>query len=141
MTDITLLMNFHLDGAANNRSKYSAVKIITQAVSKQKNTILYLSPHDRVPARPGLIPHGTLKRETEKSGKLRKSDNDGKKNHTCFNYIRHYRDGNEETGDIVKDESRRRRVRIFKCTPHSLSDVRKWREVGVFRIFRKLIIL
>ena len=40
ITDITLRINFHRDGAANSRSKYSAVKIITQAVSKQKNTIL-----------------------------------------------------------------------------------------------------
>jgi hypothetical protein len=71
MTDMTLRMNFHLDGAANNRSKYSAVKIITQAVSKQKNTILYLSPHDRVPALPGLIPQGTFK-EKKRGEKIEK---------------------------------------------------------------------
>lgn len=63
MTDITLRMNFHLDGAANNRRRYSAVKIITHAVSKQKNTILYRSPHESVPARPGRIPHGTKKKK------------------------------------------------------------------------------
>lgn len=59
MTDMTLRMNFHRDGAANSLSKYSAVNIITQAVSKQKNTILYRSPQDNVPARPGRRPHGT----------------------------------------------------------------------------------
>lgn len=40
ITDITLRINFKRDGAANSRSRYSAVNIITQAVSKQKNTIL-----------------------------------------------------------------------------------------------------
>lgn len=60
MTDMTLRMNFHLDGAANKRRRYSAVKIITQAVSKQKNTILYRSPQDMGP-RLGRIPHGTKK--------------------------------------------------------------------------------
>lgn len=51
---MTLLMNRNLSGAAYNRSRYSAEKIMTHAVSRQKKTILYLSPHDKVPARPGL---------------------------------------------------------------------------------------
>ena len=35
----------YLSGAAYSLRKYSTVKIITQAVSRQKNEILYLSPH------------------------------------------------------------------------------------------------
>jgi hypothetical protein len=54
-------MNFILDGAAKSRRRYSAVKIITQAVSRQKNTILYRSPQDMLPARPGRLPQGTEK--------------------------------------------------------------------------------
>lgn len=67
MTDMTLRMNFHLDGAANNRRRYSAVKIITHAVSKQKNTILYRSPHEMGP-RLGRIPHGTKKERPKLMG-------------------------------------------------------------------------
>ena len=35
----------HLSGAAYSLRKYSTVKIMTQAVSRQKKDILYLSPH------------------------------------------------------------------------------------------------
>ena len=60
ITDMTDLMNFHLSrqkyrnyydrggsdlsGAAYSLRKYSTVKIMTQAVSRQKKDILYLSP-------------------------------------------------------------------------------------------------
>ena len=37
----------HLSGAAYSLRKYSTVKIITQAVSRQKKDILYLSPQAR----------------------------------------------------------------------------------------------
>jgi hypothetical protein len=56
---MTLRMNFNLEGAANKRKRYSAVNIITHAVSRQKNTILYLSPHDKGPPL-GRCPHGTV---------------------------------------------------------------------------------
>jgi hypothetical protein len=63
MTDMTDRTKRHLSGAAKNLKIYSAVKIITQAVSKQKKTTLYRSPHDIVPALPGRWPQGTENNE------------------------------------------------------------------------------
>jgi hypothetical protein len=58
---------------------------------------------------------------------------------TSFNDIRHDRDGNEETRDVVKDESSCRRVRVLESPPHSLSYVGQWRQVRV-GLFRKVVV-
>lgn len=57
---MTLRINLQRSGAAKSRNKYSAVKIITQAVSRQKKIILNLSPQDCTSSLPGTIPHGTV---------------------------------------------------------------------------------
>ena len=60
MTLITLRMNLQRSGAAKSRNKYSAVKIITQAVSKQKKAVSYRSPQGGFLSVPGMRPQGTV---------------------------------------------------------------------------------
>ena len=60
MTLMTLRINLHRSGAAKSLNMYSAVKIITQAVSKQKNMLWNFSPHAWTSPRPGTIPQGTV---------------------------------------------------------------------------------
>lgn len=60
-TDMKLITNRTRSGAAKRRKRYSTAITNIKIASKQKNNILYLSPHERVPARPGLKPQGTIK--------------------------------------------------------------------------------
>lgn len=122
---MTLRMKRHRSGAAKSRSKYSAVKIATQAVSRQKKTILYLSPQESVPARPGRCPHGTKSCGEEQKGWS--TGRSGKVLNrcglTCFDDISHDGDSNEKSSHIVKHQRWGWCVGILECSPHFFSEV------------------